>query len=281
VKPLGFLFAAYRKANDDRVSALAALFAYYALFAIFPLLLILITVLSFLLHSDPSLRHRILSSALATVPIIGPELTTKVNALSSGLSLGVGSVTLLLATRGLSSLAFRALNDVWNVPYVRRRGFPASLGRALLWTITVGIGITTSTLLSGSGFLYPVSLVGSLVINIVVFTLAARVLLDHTVSTPSMTLGAVLGAIFWQILQFFGTVVVEHELRHANAVYGFLGIVIGLLTWMYLQAYLTLLAMEIDVVHQRDLWPRALQREHPTSADITVQSYQMLQVERE
>ncbi|MGC8464560.1 MAG: YihY/virulence factor BrkB family protein [Acidimicrobiales bacterium] len=278
---LGFLFAAYRKANDDRVSSLAALFAYYALFAIFPLLLILVTLLGLLLHSDPSLRQRILNSALSNFPIIGPELKAKVDGLSSNFGLGVGLVTLLLATRGLSSLASRAMNDVWNVPNVHRVGFPASLGRTFLWTIIVGVGITGSTLLSGSRSLFPLSLVGSLLVNVAVFTSCARVLLERTIPTRSLLLGSVLGALLWQVLQFFGAVVVEHELQHANAIYGFFGIVIGLLTWMYLQAYLTLLAMEVDVVRTRRLWPRGLQREHPTSADLTVQSYQMFQVERE
>ena len=42
------------------------------------------------------------------------------------------------------------------------------------------------------------------------------------------------------------------------AVYGGLAVVIGLLSWLYLQAQVTLLAAEVDVVLARHLWPRSL-----------------------
>ena len=50
---------------------------------------------------------------------------------------------------------------------------------------------------------------------------------------------------------------VGHVLKHASNTYGVFGIVIGLLSWIYLAAHITLLAAEGNVVATRHLWPRS------------------------
>ena len=44
-------------------------------------------------------------------------------------------------------------------------------------------------------------------------------------------------------------------------------IVLGLLSWLYLEAQFTLYAVEIDVVRHRQLWPRSLFAPPLTEAD--------------
>lgn len=271
---LGFAFALYRKANEDRISSLAALFSYYALFAIIPLLLILVSVLGVFLSSDPALRHRIVSSALANFPIIGSQIRSNVKSLNrTGVGLGVGLVSLVMATRGLSNAAQRSLNEVWNVPPAQRPGFPGSLWRGLAWTAIVGVGVTISTALSGIShgptLLY---LAASFGVNLAVFILAARVILPKSVRVSDFIRGSAIGAVIWQGLQYFGTLIVQHQLRHASAVYGFFAIVIGLLTWVYLLAFLTLYSAESDVVRLKGLWPRSVLKDRPTNGDVRSQA---------
>ena len=79
--------------------------------------------------------------------------------------------------------------------------------------------------------------------------------------------GAAVAAVAWAALQGFGGYYVGHQLKGASATYGLFGLVIGLLSWLYLQAQLTLLAAEVIVVRERRLWPRGLQSEHLTEAD--------------
>src|SRR5580700_11676214 len=67
-------FGTVKKFNDDEAGNLAALIAYYAFAAIFPLLLVLVTVLDFSLRNNPSLRNRLLDSALSQYPVIGPDI---------------------------------------------------------------------------------------------------------------------------------------------------------------------------------------------------------------
>ena len=51
----------------------------------------------------------------------------------------------------------------------------------------------------------------------------------------------------------------DRQLRGAEALYGFFGIVLGLLSWIYIGAQLMLLSAELNVVLARRLWPRSLQ----------------------
>ena len=48
------------------------------------------------------------------------------------------------------------------------------------------------------------------------------------------------------------------KLRGASQTYGTFAVVIGLLSWLYLQAQVTLLAAEVNVVRAGRLWPRSL-----------------------
>jgi membrane protein len=70
--------------------------------------------------------------------------------------------------------------------------------------------------------------------------------------------GAVLAAVAWEGLQAVGGYYVAHQLSGASQVYGLFAVVIGLLSWLYIQAQVTLLAAEVNVVLARRLWPRSL-----------------------
>jgi uncharacterized BrkB/YihY/UPF0761 family membrane protein len=98
----------------------------------------------------------------------------------------------------------------------------------------------------------------SLVLNFGVFWLAFRLGTARDVGWRQMWLGAAISAVIWQILQSVGGYFVSHQLAHASPTYGTFAIVIGLLGWLYLQAELTLFAVEINVVRALRLWPRSL-----------------------
>jgi hypothetical protein len=51
---------------------------------------------------------------------------------------------------------------------------------------------------------------------------------------------------------------VTHQLRHAQAIAGFFGVVLGLMAWLALQATVIVYAIEADVVRVKKLWPRSL-----------------------
>jgi membrane protein len=98
----------------------------------------------------------------------------------------------------------------------------------------------------------------ALVLNIGVFWLSFRLGTAKEIGWRQLRLGAVIAGAIWQILQYVGTYFVSHQLAHASPVYGTFAVVIGLLAWLYLEAELTLYAVQINVVTEYRLWPRAI-----------------------
>jgi uncharacterized BrkB/YihY/UPF0761 family membrane protein len=70
-----------------------------------------------------------------------------------------------------------------------------------------------------------------------------------------LTVGALIAAVIWQVLQVAGGYVISHQPHRANELYGTFGVVIGLVAWLYLQAEATVWAAEVDVVLAKGLWP--------------------------
>lgn len=95
-------------------------------------------------------------------------------------------------------------------------------------------------------------------VNFGVFLVAFTVLTAATVRVRDVLVGAALATAFWQVLQAAGTFYVRHAISHASDIYGFFAILIGLLSWLYIGARLTLLAAEINVVLRYRLWPRSM-----------------------
>lgn len=271
---LGFILAVFAKLSQDRVSSLAALFAYFALFAILPLLLALISVLGIALARNPALQGNIVNSALANFPIIGPQIRSNIHSISGNVvQLTLALVGVALSTRGLSGISIRSLNQLWYIPNSEQPSFVSTLLRSFSWTLVVGIGATASTALAGLASHNPlISLVGVLGINIGFFLTATRICLPRRITFKQFYRGAVAGAVAWELLLFFGSDIVRHQLAHSSALYGFFGIILGLLTWVYSIAFSTLLFAAADVVWCFKLWPRALDKKNPTSADIVAQN---------
>jgi membrane protein len=265
---LAFPVAVWKKFGDDEAGNLALLVAWFAFVSIFPLMLVLVTVLDIVLRNDPELRNRLLNSALSQYPLIGQQLSHIGPLHQSGLALVVGLVGTFLGARGVANAMQNALNSVWEIPYARRPGFLWSLLRSLGLIVVVGLGLIGTTVLSttasGAGHLLSgpgatvAALVVSLVLSIGVFWLAFRLGTAAEIGWRRLWPGAVIAGVIWQILQAIGGYFVSHQLAHASPVYGTFAVVIGLIAWLYLEAELTLYAVEVNVVWAYRLWPRSL-----------------------
>jgi membrane protein len=271
---LAFPVAVWAKFRDDRAGNLAALIAYFAFAALFPLLLIFVTVLNIVLKNDPSLQTRLVNSAVAQYPVIGPQIQHNLGSLpGSGLPLAIGLVLLLLGARGVAAAMQNAMFQVWDIAEQDRPKFLMSQLLGLALVLTIGIGFIVTTFLSGvaggvghviNGTVVHVGTVlVSLVLNIGVFWLGFRLATALQVRWRDVRAGAVIAAVCWQVLQLAGGLVVGHLLRRSSELYGTFGIVLGLLAWLYLEAEVTLYAAEVDVVLARHLWPRSIMPDEP------------------
>jgi YihY family inner membrane protein len=272
---LGFPIAVAQKFGNDQAGGKAALMAYYGLFALFPLLLLFATILGWVLAGHPAWQKQLLNSAFANFPIIGSQLQGDTHSLQGNwFAIAVGVVGTLYGAQGIGQAALNAMNTVWNVPYKDWPNFFKRRLRGYLWLGALGLATVASTTIAGfgttwlhSGFGWLWSALVALAINLYVFYLVFTVLTAESLGWRDVWLGVVLATIFWQALQAVGGFYVRHSLANASDVYGFFAIVIGLLSFLFVAAQLTLLAAEVNVVRRYNLWPRSLTQPPLTVAD--------------
>jgi YihY family inner membrane protein len=271
-----FTIGVIRKFGDDRSGSLAALIAYYTFLSLFPLLLLLFTVLGLIAGSDPRLVEDLKHSVLSQFPVIGSTLGANVTALHahSVVGLVVGVVGLLWGSQGAMNAAQYAMAEIWEVPEVARPnywsrllrtyGMVAVLGSFLILS-TAAATLTRAFHLTGPARVGTIAV--ALLVNVSFFVVAYRVLTPKNVEAGSVVPGAAVGGIGWTVLQYLGTLYIGHALSHTKPVYGFFGVVLGLLAWIYLGAELFLFAAEVNVVRTKHLWPRSLVQPPFTDAD--------------
>jgi YihY family inner membrane protein len=271
---LGFPVGVVKKFGDDQGGKHAALLAYYGFVSLFPLLLIFATVMAYALASNQALQQRVIDTAVAQFPVFGRQLEGSIGAVQgSGIGLVVGLAGTLWGGLGITQTAQDAMNAVWNVPKTDRPNFWLRLARsgsALLLAATVLVG---ATVLAGRGTTLPgvvgsvISLVGSLVLNMLVVVVMFRLLTAAAVPWIRLVPGAVTAAIAWSALQAVGVIIITRQLARVNLLYGAFATVLVLLSWMLLTGRMLIYAAEINVVLARRLWPRSLLQPPLTEQD--------------
>jgi uncharacterized BrkB/YihY/UPF0761 family membrane protein len=164
--------------------------------------------------------------------------------------------------------------EIWNIPGRDRPDFVTRQLRGVALLLVFMVGLAGTTVLTGLGSLGTspgVARLGtqlaSAALNVVLFLLAFRVLTPGSVRTRQLVLGAVVAGLAWQVLLAIGGYLISHNLRRASEVYGFFAVVLGLLSWLYLGAQVTVYAAELNVVRARRLWPRSLLQPPLTEPD--------------
>lgn len=286
-----YLFAVVKKYGDDNCGSLAALMAYYGFLSLFPLLLLLFTLLGLFFGHDAALQQRVIHSALAQFPVVGRQLARPggISSLKSTNAVGlvVSVVILIWGSLGVTQAGQRAMADAWNVPHVARPGFLPRLGRSIAFLGVLVLDVVISTVMAGfvtaggpAVGTVIVVVVAGLVVNIPLFILGYRILTPKAVATAKLLQGAVVAALGWSLLQYGGTWLVVHQLRHASQLYGYFASILGLLSFLYLTAVITLYAAESNVVRTRRLYPRSIVQPPMTVADQEVLTAIALQSQR-
>jgi YihY family inner membrane protein len=273
-----FVVAVIKKFSDDRAGNLAAMVTYYAFLSIFPALLLFMTILGFVLHGDPHLRDQLVDSALADFPVVGSQLGKNVDALDGSVfAVVIGSVGLLWGSLGIANSLQHGMAEVWDVPATERPSFVARTLRALLLLLLLGISVVASVAASALTATVPnawiagaAALAVGLGLNVVLAFAGFRILTPDPIDSHDLFAGATVAGIGWTALQLVGGWLVARQLRHASELYGFFGIVLGLLFFLFLAARLFFYAAEVNVVRGRRLYPRSLTSGDRTEADERV-----------
>ena len=275
--PAAVAVATFKKFSDDRSSNLASMIAFWGIFSIFPLFLVLVTVLAWVLPASD--KQSVLGHVAEMLPLLDPST---VNGLTgSVLAFVVGLVTALWSGIGVVRTVQFAFDSVWEVPYHQRPGMVQQTLRSVWVLSTIGAGLVLTTLISGfvvssanGVHLGPAGRVGGYVLSaaldVGIFLAAFRILTTRAESMREVLPGALLSGLAFFILQQLSALIISHYLQKAQATYGHFATIITILWWFYLQAQITLLGAQLNVVLKERLYPRSLVDAPKTPADHRV-----------
>lgn len=266
----GLPIAVIYKFAEDQGTYLAALITYYGFLSLFPLLLLMATILNFVLAGNPGMQQDVLNSALGQFPVVGAQLSDPRGVSGSGIGLAVGIIGTLYGGLGVAQAVQNAMNTVWRVPRNSRPNPIKSRVLSLLLLAVTGLAFGLTTVLSGlsaaagsygasvGGGIKILLVVLSFAVNAAVFTAGFRLATATSITIRQTLPGAVTAAAAWQVLQFSGTAFVGEVVKNASAVNSVFALVLGLIAWIYLEAFVVVLAAEYNAVRALHLYPRAL-----------------------
>lgn len=267
---LGYPIGVIYKYFDDQGNYLAAIITYYAFVAIFPLLLLGSTILGFFLEGDPERQQELLDSALAQFPIIGDQLGRPEGLTGSTTVIVVGSLVALYGALGLGQALQNTLNVAWGVPRNSRPNPILLRLKSLALLLTAGaavLAISGLSILAShtevlgeylSDFRWPITLL-TVTVNTLVLTALFRVgaARSHAIWTGSVP-GAVVASLLWLLLQSLGALYVTNVVTTTTGMNQTFALVLGLIGVIWLAAVIGVFGIEVNVVLDRRLWPRAL-----------------------
>ncbi len=274
-KVTSFIWAVQKKYSDDRGGYLSALITYYGFLSVFPLLLAAFTVVAYVLKGDHSAVAS-LENHVGAYPIIGPAAHQLQGKSLHGrpFALVIGVLGLIWGAQGLAQAAQFTMEEAWNLPNKNRFGFVPRTVRSFGWYAVFGLGVVVSTFVSSVGTWMHwaggdiLSTLVAVMFDIGLFLVSFWILTPPGIGVRDMVPGAVGAGIAWAILTGVGVGLV-HLLAHANSLYGTFTPVLALLGFIYLMARISILGIEANVVRARHLWPRSLNNENLTRADLT------------
>ncbi|HEU4399361.1 MAG TPA: YihY/virulence factor BrkB family protein [Actinomycetota bacterium] len=257
----------YGRYQRTEGSVSAVHIAYSAFFSIFPLLFAAVGGFGLVLRNNTELRDRILAEAAANLP--GPlnELVTQSiqsAQTSARTALGVGLLLLLYSGTGMVVALERGLSRAFGLE--RAGTFVKQRTRALGWLLSIGLLLGVSVVAAGvlggaSGAIlealgvtggparassFAVTLLVSFALDVVLFTLTFVLLPNRTLRARQVLPGALICAVWWGLLKYFGAFYIGRTIHNAGEVFGQLAIVVGLLVFIHLAAQLLMLTASVQ-----------------------------------
>ncbi|MCL2768718.1 MAG: YihY/virulence factor BrkB family protein [Solirubrobacterales bacterium] len=262
---LAVAVATVKKFSDDQSSNLAAMIAFWAFFSVFPLFLVLVTLLAIFLPTGE--KNSVLGHIAQMFPLLDPKTVSGLS--GAWWTIVLGLATALWSGSGVVRTAQFAFNTVWGSAPDQQPGLVQQVKRSILVLATVGSGLVLTTFVSGllasstSGVnLGALGRVGGYVLsaalNVGIFVAAFRILTDRHVTTHDVLPGALLSGIAFFVLQVLSTLIISRYLKNAQSSYGHFATVITILWWFYLQALITMLGAQLNVVLKQHDYPRSL-----------------------
>ncbi|HVS79237.1 MAG TPA: YihY/virulence factor BrkB family protein, partial [Candidatus Saccharimonadales bacterium] len=170
------MYAVIKKYGEDDGGHQAALLTYYGFLSLFPLLLVATSVLQIFLRSHPAVQDDVIRHATQYFPVLGEQLQSNVHTTGhTGILLIIGILLTLWGAKGVADVFQYSLNHIWQVPRLRRPGFPKGALKSLAVIIFGGIGLIVASFLSSFAAsldrIWALRIIASLVSAVVLFVI--------------------------------------------------------------------------------------------------------------
>ena len=243
---------------DKNCHYIAGAISFYTLFALFPLFLAIIAVLSYL-KPGPDDQVNLAVNIANVLPISSAFVSQEVaNVVSTRAITGVASVVgLLWSATAVFSAIRKGVNAAWGVKKTR----PYFTERLIDFALVLGAGVLVLTVLLSPpalGVLREITIViapdseifGSNVVKLasllifpslsfVTFVIIYWLLPNTLVRLRDVWIGALLASLTFQIVSYVFVWAVGNFIDY-NLLYGSVGAVVALLTWVYFSAIIML-----------------------------------------
>lgn len=254
----GFGHAVLRKYLDDGGPREAALITYYGFLSLFPVLLLAVDLISRVLVNRPGLRSRTIG-AFVPEPLRADVEQAVAHLPTSAVALVAGLCGLAYTAAGVLLSVYQTLNHLAAVPYRERSGVLSRCLRVLAGLVVLLSAVVATASLPPAG---------AFVVAFGALWLIARLLLDRPAPLRALWPGALIGAAAVTLTLQLGAAVLPRLIRGAGPVYGGFATVAGIFTLLYVVSNALVGAAEVAAVRWGRLWPRAMDRGHPSPADL-------------
>jgi membrane protein len=264
---------AVKEYGEDDGANLAAALAFAAFFSLFPLVLLLVALASFFVQPEEAERWvldnvQMLQFAPDQTSVLVQTVTgiIKARGVGTGLAAVIGLLGLLLGASGVFGTLQTAINRAWdcdqasNLLKAKLIDFAMVLALIVVLLLSTGLSAVLNAIQEGAA-----GLIGEVawfwqIVNVLVTTgvIAAiiavlfRTLPRGAVSWREVWPGALLTAVGWEILRQLFALYLGHFANY-QAIYGTLGGIIALQTWIFLSAQVLLFAAEVSSEYGREL----------------------------
>jgi membrane protein len=248
-----------------RAGEAAASIAYYALFSLFPLLLVLVSIVGYVLVNTEA-PDQVLEFIAQFIPIARPYIQENLlHILEQHSSIGLIGLTILVwAASSVFLTLARNINRAWpGAPahsYLRGRLLAIGMIGVISLLLILSVLFTTALRLldrfnipfRGSNQIYD-TLSCALVSTIVPWLLAFLIFLSLYKWVPNTTVrrseafwGAVVATVAWELSAIVFSWYFSSGLAQYELLYGSLGTIIGIMTWTFVSAAITLFGAHIS-----------------------------------
>jgi membrane protein len=238
-RALAFARELQRRYSADRAGNLAAAISMRAFLALFPILVLCIAVVGLFVGDATAFADRVVNA----LGLTGDAATLITNATRTAqhtkvASSVIGVVGLVWTGTGLAASITDAWNQIWGIPGGSLRGRLAGVGWLAGGGVLAVLGFGATALVSGSGELVIVGIVGGLTVDTLLFLWTASILPARRIPLRAMLPTAVLGGVGYEILKLVGGYAVPVMVKRSSTLYGTIGVVFALLVWMLVLGYL-------------------------------------------